>query len=189
MLAVPGIGPETADDILLYAFNRPIFVIDGYTRRLFGRLGLAGLSPARLRPLRRRCAGLPFARLGSGRLGGARLSLGGFRSPRLRLATLAEGLPGDRGPVAFADAALDLRRASLPRCGSRHDVKLPIYMDHHATTPLHPEALKVFAVVVGVAVDPLGVVGENVFPHEFLLRGYLKKAPATRLENQGVPVG
>ncbi len=39
LLAVPGIGPETADDILLYAFGRPVFVIDAYTRRLFARLG------------------------------------------------------------------------------------------------------------------------------------------------------
>lgn len=41
LLAVHGIGPETADDILLYAFGRPVFVIDSYTRRIFGRLGLA----------------------------------------------------------------------------------------------------------------------------------------------------
>ena len=40
LLAVNGIGPETADDILLYAFERPVFVIDAYTRRLFTRLGL-----------------------------------------------------------------------------------------------------------------------------------------------------
>lgn len=40
LLDVHGIGPETADDILLYAFERPVFVIDAYTRRLFGRLGL-----------------------------------------------------------------------------------------------------------------------------------------------------
>jgi endonuclease-3 related protein len=40
LLGVHGIGPETADDILLYAFGRPVFVIDAYTRRLFGRLGL-----------------------------------------------------------------------------------------------------------------------------------------------------
>lgn len=40
LLAVHGIGPETADDILLYAFDRPVFVIDAYTRRIFGRLGL-----------------------------------------------------------------------------------------------------------------------------------------------------
>lgn len=38
LLAVHGIGPETADDILLYAFSRPVFVIDAYTRRLMGRL-------------------------------------------------------------------------------------------------------------------------------------------------------
>jgi endonuclease III related protein len=35
----PRIGPETADDILLYALDRPVFVIDAYTRRLFARLG------------------------------------------------------------------------------------------------------------------------------------------------------
>ncbi|MCP4407553.1 MAG: endonuclease III domain-containing protein [Gammaproteobacteria bacterium] len=40
LLAVKGIGPETADDMLLYAFDRPVFVIDAYTRRLFSRLGL-----------------------------------------------------------------------------------------------------------------------------------------------------
>ncbi len=40
LLSVNGIGPETADDILLYAFERPVFVIDAYTRRLFSRLGV-----------------------------------------------------------------------------------------------------------------------------------------------------
>lgn len=38
VLSVNGVGPETADDILLYAFQRPVFVIDAYTRRLFSRL-------------------------------------------------------------------------------------------------------------------------------------------------------
>lgn len=41
LLAVNGVGPETADDILLYAYHRPLFVIDAYTRRIFARLGLA----------------------------------------------------------------------------------------------------------------------------------------------------
>lgn len=40
LLAVNGVGPETADDMLLYAFERPVFVIDAYTRRLLVRLGL-----------------------------------------------------------------------------------------------------------------------------------------------------
>lgn len=40
LLGVKGVGPETADDILLYAFQRPVFVIDAYTRRIFSRLGL-----------------------------------------------------------------------------------------------------------------------------------------------------
>lgn len=40
LLASHGIGPETADSILLYAAGRPLFVIDAYTRRTFSRLGL-----------------------------------------------------------------------------------------------------------------------------------------------------
>ncbi|MES9877476.1 MAG: endonuclease III domain-containing protein [Candidatus Sedimenticola sp. PURPLELP] len=40
LLTVNGVGPETADDILLYAYQRPVFVIDAYTRRLFSRLGV-----------------------------------------------------------------------------------------------------------------------------------------------------
>jgi endonuclease-3 related protein len=39
LLAVHGVGPETADDVLLYAFGRPVFVVDAYTRRIFTRLG------------------------------------------------------------------------------------------------------------------------------------------------------
>ena len=41
LLDVYGIGPETADSILLYAADQPIFVIDAYTRRICARLGLA----------------------------------------------------------------------------------------------------------------------------------------------------
>jgi len=40
LLEINGIGPETADEILLYAFNRPVFVIDTYTRRLFSKLNV-----------------------------------------------------------------------------------------------------------------------------------------------------
>lgn len=41
LLAVYGIGPETADSIILYAARQPVFVVDAYTRRIFARLGLA----------------------------------------------------------------------------------------------------------------------------------------------------
>jgi len=40
LLDVNGIGPETADDILLYACDKPVFVVDAYTRRILGRHGL-----------------------------------------------------------------------------------------------------------------------------------------------------
>ena len=37
LLKVNGIGPETADSILLYAGNKPFFVVDAYTKRIFYR--------------------------------------------------------------------------------------------------------------------------------------------------------
>jgi len=40
LLQLKGIGPETADSILLYAGHLPSFVVDTYTCRLFGRLGI-----------------------------------------------------------------------------------------------------------------------------------------------------
>ena len=40
LLRVYGLGPETADSILLYAGGYPIFVIDAYTKRLFSRCTL-----------------------------------------------------------------------------------------------------------------------------------------------------
>ena len=51
LLDVRGIGPETADSILLYAGNLPSFVVDAYTKRIFSRLGLVdaliGYEPLR----------------------------------------------------------------------------------------------------------------------------------------------
>ncbi len=41
LLDIHGIGPETADSIILYAAHKPIFVIDAYTRRILTRLGLS----------------------------------------------------------------------------------------------------------------------------------------------------
>ncbi|MEE9612375.1 MAG: endonuclease III domain-containing protein, partial [Desulfatiglandales bacterium] len=40
LLLVNGIGPETADNILLYAAHRPVFVIDAYTHRILKRHGM-----------------------------------------------------------------------------------------------------------------------------------------------------
>ncbi|MGE5329917.1 MAG: endonuclease III domain-containing protein [Deltaproteobacteria bacterium] len=39
LLSLKGIGKETADSIILYAANKPIFVVDAYTKRIFSRLG------------------------------------------------------------------------------------------------------------------------------------------------------
>ncbi len=40
LLALNGIGPETADSILLYAGNHPVFIVDAYTRRIVERHGI-----------------------------------------------------------------------------------------------------------------------------------------------------
>jgi endonuclease III related protein len=45
LLKVHGIGEETADSILLYACQKPVFVIDAYTRRITDRLGLQPGGP------------------------------------------------------------------------------------------------------------------------------------------------
>ncbi|MGD0077873.1 MAG: endonuclease III domain-containing protein [Sedimentisphaerales bacterium] len=37
LLGVSGVGPETADSVLLYALNRPVFVVDAYTKRILSR--------------------------------------------------------------------------------------------------------------------------------------------------------
>jgi endonuclease-3 related protein len=42
LLAVNGVGPETADSILLYALQKPVFVVDTYTYRVMSRHGLVG---------------------------------------------------------------------------------------------------------------------------------------------------
>jgi endonuclease III related protein len=50
LLSIWGIGPETADSILLYAFSRPVFVVDAYTHRVLRRHGLhpgGGYEPVR----------------------------------------------------------------------------------------------------------------------------------------------
>jgi endonuclease-3 related protein len=44
LLSVKGIGPETADSILLYALNKPVFVVDSYTKRIFSRHKLLPLD-------------------------------------------------------------------------------------------------------------------------------------------------
>ena len=44
LLELKGIGPETADALLLYLFDRPVFISDEYARRLFRRLGLGNFK-------------------------------------------------------------------------------------------------------------------------------------------------
>lgn len=44
LLSIKGIGPETADSIMLYAAEKPIFVIDAYTKRILSRYGLINIG-------------------------------------------------------------------------------------------------------------------------------------------------
>src|SRR5205807_8034139 len=41
LLAQDGVGPETADSILLYASGHPVFLVDAYTIRIGGRIGIS----------------------------------------------------------------------------------------------------------------------------------------------------
>ena len=44
LLKIGGIGPETADSILLYALEKPFFVVYAYTKRILKRMGVLGGS-------------------------------------------------------------------------------------------------------------------------------------------------
>jgi endonuclease III related protein len=46
LLAIPGVGEETADSMLLYAGGRPVFVVDAYTRRILTRHGFLEGNPS-----------------------------------------------------------------------------------------------------------------------------------------------
>jgi endonuclease III related protein len=67
LLSLHGVGPETADSILLYAGSHPVFVVDAYTRRILGRHGILsekagydeirGLCEQALTPIAKSAAG------------------------------------------------------------------------------------------------------------------------------------
>ena len=59
LLNVKGIGPETADSIILYGFLKPIFVVDAYTRRLLLRLGIFEKAPTYIQVQKKAHADLP----------------------------------------------------------------------------------------------------------------------------------
>lgn len=50
LLALNGVGPETADSMLLYAGNHPIFVVDAYTRRVLLRHDIIGAGVKKQKP-------------------------------------------------------------------------------------------------------------------------------------------
>jgi endonuclease-3 related protein len=50
LLALNGVGPETADSILLYAGNHPVFVVDAYTRRVLERHGVISAGVKKIMP-------------------------------------------------------------------------------------------------------------------------------------------
>jgi endonuclease-3 related protein len=67
LLAIHGIGPETADSLLLYAGGHASFVVDAYTRRIFSRHGWCD-GRISYDELQRRCAGMLNHVEGSARL-------------------------------------------------------------------------------------------------------------------------
>ena len=107
--AVWGIGPETADAIVLYAARRPTFIVDAYARRLFGRLelgldgqGLEGVGYEAARRALLAATGGDAARLGEWHAlivahGKARCRA---RQPRCEGCPLLAGCPAGRRTVA-----------------------------------------------------------------------------------------
>ena len=80
LLSLNGVGPETADSILLYAGNHPVFVVDAYTRRIVERHECQIPCHPNLRRRRRRSllpvAGRLYRRRPLQRIGNSRLSFG-----------------------------------------------------------------------------------------------------------------
>jgi hypothetical protein len=103
LLTLWGIGPETADSILLYAWHLPVPVADAYTRRLFHRLGWTG-EQAGYEELASLCA--------------AGLSAAGL--PAAPAAGRPESRPFD-GPGSSGFAGLRPRQASFARPGPHLD--------------------------------------------------------------------
>lgn len=61
LLALPGIGPETADAMRLYVFGQPNFIADHYSRRLFGWLGQNFATYAQLKAVTHAVDNWPLA--------------------------------------------------------------------------------------------------------------------------------
>ena len=68
LLAIHGIGPETADSLLLYAGGRHSFVIDAYTKRIFQRHGWGPKSPGGYDALKSLCESALNQKVGAARL-------------------------------------------------------------------------------------------------------------------------
>jgi len=111
LLALHGIGPETADCILLYALGRPVFVVDAYTRRLLARLGFGEVAANRrgYEMLRQRVETLtgPDAAL----LGELHALIIEHGKQRCRVRPLCDGCPL-RGGCTYPATGLTVRQRS-----------------------------------------------------------------------------
>jgi endonuclease-3 related protein len=121
LLAIPGVGPETADCILLYAAGSPTFVADAYARRILARHGLVPFHASYEAVRREALAHLPPGALLQGEFHALLVTVGKHHCrthPRCAACPLAPDLPtgtplmpsvSGRHPVPFAPP---LRRAS-----------------------------------------------------------------------------
>ena len=96
LLAVHGVGPETADSILCYALDRPVLVVDAYTRRIWARHGWID-SDCNYQTLQRRLSdGVPVSQPLYNELHALVVAVGNRycrRSPRCEQCPLREMLP------------------------------------------------------------------------------------------------
>ena len=87
LLALNGVGPETADSILLYAGNHPVFVVDAYTRRILERHEIVSSAAGyeEIRRLFEQALGWHAARPSRAWTGHPRRRRSGRVGPRIRL--------------------------------------------------------------------------------------------------------
>jgi len=124
LLVLNGVGPETADSILLYAGQHPVFVVDAYTRRIVARHGILR-EDAKYEDVRTTFERALAAQASSASTRPSSVSLGGasHRPSRMSLAArepLAQVFNEMHGLIVGVGKKYCLKSSPRTRCGPRY---------------------------------------------------------------------
>jgi endonuclease III related protein len=143
LLALKGVGPETADSILLYAGQHPVFVVDAYTRRIFERhhlvppranyVDIRQLAEQALR--REGGKPSPHSRENRNRARETRGPQGKTRSPKAEIAFAHRPSPMSRAKRSAIAQAYNEMHGLLVQAGKHHCLKAKALCEH---CPLQP---------------------------------------------------